>query len=137
MVPFPDLDRAVEGADVVVALTSSARAVVEPRHLAAGGTVLGLGGGAEISAGVLTVADRFFVDDPGYAGVTGSVAAWLADGLPSDTLHTRLTGGLPAVAAGMLPGRTAPSQRILAVVQGLAARDVALATLALNRLDIR
>lgn len=81
-------------------------------------------------------ADRFFVDDLDYAREIGSVASWLAAGLSPQNLAARLTGSLPAVAAGLLPGRTNPDERILAVVQGVAACDVALACLTMRRLGI-
>ncbi|WNI18804.1 hypothetical protein [Actinacidiphila sp. ITFR-21] len=132
-----DLDAAAPGSDVVVAITSARRPAVRPRHLLPGGTLIGLGGGAEIAAEVLTAtADRFFVDDLGYARETGSVASWLGGGLSPDAVDGHLTGTLPAVAAGLLPGRVAPADRILAVVQGVAACDVALACLTMRRLGI-
>ncbi|WP_329175706.1 hypothetical protein [Streptomyces sp. NBC_01477] len=141
------LDDAAPGSDIVVAITSAGTPVVHPRHLAAGGTLIGLGGGAEISAATLTgegasgasgagPVDRFFVDDLGYARESGSVAGWLAAGLSPETVGVHLTGPLPAVAAGLLPGRTSPGDRVLAVVQGVAACDVALACLTMRRLGI-
>lgn len=133
------LDEAAPGSDVVVAITSAREPVVHARHLPPGGTLIGLGGGAEIAAGALTgpdAADRFFVDDLDYASETGSVAGWLAAGLPPGTLSARLTALLPAVAAGLRPGRTDPGDRVLAVVQGVAACDVALACLTMRRLGI-
>lgn len=132
-----DLDAAAPGSDIVVAITSARQPVVQPHHLLPGGTLIGLGGGAEIAPDVLTAAaDRFFVDDLGYAREIGSVASWLSGGLPPDTLTAHLTGTLSAVATGTLAGRASATDRILAVVQGVAACDVALACLVMRRLGI-
>ncbi|WP_052850146.1 hypothetical protein [Streptomyces avicenniae] len=135
-----DLDAAAPGTDILVAVTSSREPVVHGRHLLPGGTVLGLGGGAELAADVLTgagrTADRLYVDDLDYAREVGSIGAWLADGMEPAVLRERLTGSLPDVAAGLLPGRTDPDETILGVVQGVAACDVALACVAMNRLGI-
>ncbi|MET9221500.1 hypothetical protein ABZX65_22360 [Streptomyces sp. NPDC003300] len=174
LTPYDGLDAAAPGSDIVVALTSARQPVVHPRHFGPGVTLLGLGGGAEIAAEIVTgptpygkrapapdaaeaagcggvagavlapeatghgtgTADRFFVDDLGYAREIGSVASWLAAGLPPRTLDARLTGSLPAVAAGSLPGRTHPDERVLGIVQGVAACDVALACLTMRRLGI-
>ncbi|MFI7276953.1 hypothetical protein [Streptomyces sp. NPDC049879] len=142
VVPGTDLEAAAPGSDVLVAITSSREPVVHARHLSPGGTLLGLGGGAELAADVLTgsatgrAVDRLYVDDLGYAREVGSIGAWLDAGLPPETLAARLSGSLPEVAAGLLPGRTDPGETVLGVVQGVAACDVALACLAMRRLGI-
>ncbi|MEV6930408.1 hypothetical protein AB0M46_38810 [Dactylosporangium sp. NPDC051485] len=136
MAAYDSLDEAAAGADVIVAVTSATQPVIHARHLEPGCAVIGLGGGAEIAGGVLLRSDRFYVDELGFARTVGSVAGWLEDGLALGELRARLTGSLSAVVNGEVPGRTSPDERILAVVQGVAACDVALACLVIQRLGL-
>lgn len=130
--PYPTVDEAVQGADVLIAITSATEPVVHARHLRPGMTVIGLGGGPELAAGVVGVADRCYVDQIGYAREIGSVAGWAHAGV---RVEERLTGDLPAVINGEVPGRTGEHETIVAVVQGVAACDVALACLVTQRWD--
>jgi len=125
---------AVAGADLVVTITAAAAAFLRPEHLSPGATVIGLGD-TEIEAGVLTQwADRFIVDDLAFALVTGSVAGWVASGaLTRDAVAARLDADVGEVALGPPRGRAAPAQNVLAVVQGMAVGDLALAALAWRR----
>jgi alanine dehydrogenase len=132
--PYPTVDEAAQDAEVLIAITSATAPVVHARHLRPGMTVIGLGGGPELAAGVTDVADRCYVDQMGYAREIGSVAGWTRAGVH---VEDRLTGDLPAVVNGRVPGRTAEDETIVAVVQGVAACDVALACLVTRRLGVR
>ncbi|MFC5000615.1 hypothetical protein ACFPIJ_22605 [Dactylosporangium cerinum] len=133
---YDSVDEAADGADVIIAVTSATEPVIHAGHLEPRRAVIGLGGGAEIAAGVLLASDRFYVDELGFARTVGSVAGWLRTGLAPAELRARLTGTLSAVVNGEVPGRTTPDERILAVVQGVAACDVALACLVVQRLGL-
>jgi len=88
------------------------RPTVHSRHLEPGGTLIGLGGGAEMAGEVLGVADRFFVDEFEYAREVGSMAGWLGEGMAVNDIRTRLTADLPAVVNGAVAGRTRDDERI-------------------------
>ncbi len=123
------VDEAVAGADAVIAITSATAPLLFARHMAAGRTIVGMGGGHEIDASALRAADRFVVDDFGFASVMGSVGAWIRGGTTQATIEARLTAELGQVVAGLRPGRASPSDVVLAIVQGMACCDLALAAL--------
>jgi len=133
MRPFTDVGAATKDADIVLAITSSSAPVLRAADLAEGACVCGMGGGAEIAADVLDRADRFIVDDLEYALTIGSVRGWLEQGVSRDAIAARTHADIGEIACGAKPGRVRDSDVILAVVQGMACCDVALAHLALAR----
>ncbi len=76
------------------------------------------------------------MDELAYEQEVGSVAGWLRTGLTRADLSDRLTADLPAVISGQAKGRVSDEDRVLAVVQGVAACDVALACLVAERLGV-
>lgn len=125
---------AAAAADVVIALSTARSPIPGLETLREGQAVIGMGEYHELSHGLLDQADRFFADDLEFAGVLGSAAAWLDEGLlTAPALRQRLSGSVGAVVAGRVPGRTAPGERILAIVQGIAVADIALAELCRRR----
>ncbi|KFL32937.1 hypothetical protein JP75_02055 [Devosia riboflavina] len=127
------VETAMDGADIVVVITAANAPVIEGVQIAPGATVLGLGGGAEIGASALDICDRFVVDDFEFAAVLGSVAGWIAGGRPRLAVHQRLSADIGEIAIGTQQGRTTPDERVLAIIQGMASCDVALASFALER----
>jgi ornithine cyclodeaminase/alanine dehydrogenase-like protein (mu-crystallin family) len=71
---------AVVSADAIVALTSATEPVIAADVLRPGMTIIGMGEHHELPVGLLRQADRFIVDDFGFASVLGSLASWLAHG---------------------------------------------------------
>lgn len=120
------VDAAVEGADIVIAITSATEPVLSAKHFHKGITVVGLGGGAEIAADALAAADRFVADDLSYAWMIGSIKGWIEEGLTRPEIEARLTADIGGVALGQTV-RQGPEDSILAIVQGMAMCDVALA----------
>ncbi len=133
---FRALDRpetALAGADIVFTLTLSAEPVIGPGMLSPGAFLCSMGETQEVAFPVLEEIDRFIVDDFDYACVLGDIAAWLADGRASrEGLRSRLDGHIGEVVAETIPGRSGEDERILAVIQGMAVCDLALAGHALD-----
>lgn len=125
---------ACRDADLVVTITNATAPVLHAAHLAPGATVIGLGD-TEIAGDVLTGwADRFVVDELGFALTTGSVAGWVAAGAATaEQVTARLDADVGELAAGLKPGRRDPSDRVLAVVQGMAIGDLAMVALAARK----
>ncbi len=128
--PASSVREACAGASLVLTITSATAPVLHAADLAPGATVVGLGD-TEIAADVLDWADRFVVDELAFATTTGSVAGWIAGGaVTAAGVAERLDADIGEVAAALRPGRLRPEDKVLAVVQGMAVGDLALAGLA-------
>jgi ornithine cyclodeaminase/alanine dehydrogenase-like protein (mu-crystallin family) len=128
----PDNRRAVDGADLVITLTDAPTPLVHPGWLKAGAVVCSMGGKNEVDFGVLRESQRLVVDDPDFASEVGDGGAWIAQGhFTRDTFGDRIDALAHEVAAGVKPGRTSPSDRIVAIVQGMAIGDIAFSAFAL------
>ena len=118
---------AVNGADIVITLTSAAAPFVTPEMLAPGAFVCTMGGTEELEYGVVAATDRLVVDDFEYATVHGTIAGWIDRGLVTrQGLQAQVDADIGEVVAGLKPGRTRDEERIVAIIQGLAICDVAL-----------
>lgn len=126
-------EEALEGADLVIAITASHAPVIAARHLRPGMTIIGLGGGPEMAADVLDKLDRLVVDDVDYASTIGSVKGWLDQGIGLERIKARLSADIGEVALGF-PGRENDGQTVIAVIQGMASCDVAFAGAVLRRI---
>ncbi len=125
---------AVAQSDAVLTLTSSRAPVLAQADFRPGMTVVGMGEHGELPADFFRTADRFVVDDLGFAKVMGSVASWVRTGeIPEDEIDRRPRTTLGEIAAGHAPGRETGTQTILAIVQGLAIADLAMAKLCLEK----
>jgi ornithine cyclodeaminase len=96
-------------------------------------TVCGLGGGYEIAADAFERSDAFVVDELDYALTIGSVKGWVESGLDRERIAQRTTANIGEIATGAKVGRRGPDDIVLAVIQGMACCDVALAHLALQQ----
>ena len=124
----PSAEHAVRGADIIVTITVARAPFLQSGWLKPGALVLSMGGVAEVDYGVLGECDRVVVDDIGYALLRGDLAAWVRAGrLSAETMAARIDADIGEVVCGRKPGRTAPEQRILAVIQGLTICDLATA----------
>lgn len=126
----------VAGAGLVVTATEANEPLVRPGQLAQGAVLCSMGSYNEVDVGVLAEIDRLVVDDLDYATIMGDAAAWLASGqLTREALEARIDARAADVAGGHVPGRLAPDDRILALIQGIATGDVAFAWHALRRAE--
>ena len=127
------LDDVIDGADIVLGISSAERPVIHARHMAPGRFVCGLGGGAEIAHDCFEAADRFVIDEFAYAAMIGSVKGWIEGGASPATIAAGVYADIGELAAGTkAPGGPAGEKR-LAIIQGMAHCDLALAHLALSR----
>lgn len=127
------LDEVIDGADIVLGISSAESPVIHARHMAPGRFVCGLGGGAEIAFDCLGAADRFVIDEFAYATMIGSVKGWIDGGARPDEIEARLDADIGEVAAGMKAFGDSAGEKRLAIIQGMAHCDLALAHLALVR----
>jgi ornithine cyclodeaminase/alanine dehydrogenase-like protein (mu-crystallin family) len=130
VVAADSVESAVRDAQSVVVITSSASPVLSAEQFKPGLTIIGMGEHHELPVELLKKADRFVVDDIGFASVLGSLGAWIQLGQVSKgEAETRVVATLGAILAGRAHGREADSEKILCIVQGLAIADIALAEL--------
>ena len=125
---------AVQQADAVLTLTSSPSPVIDPEDFREGMTICGMGEHGELPPALFQTADRFVVDDLGFAKVMGSVASWIRDGeISEEEIDSRSTTKLGEIVARIAPARIDAKQRILAIVQGLAIADLAIAKICVDK----
>lgn len=131
-------ERALAGADVVVTLTAATMPLVFAPMLKPGAVVCSMGNDNELDYGVLAAAQRLVVDDADFASEAGDGRAWIAQGhLSVDLFNARIDALACEVVTGTQPGRLAVSDRIVALIQGMAIGDVAFAAQALNEAERR
>jgi ornithine cyclodeaminase len=134
----PDGRKAVEGADLVITLTESPTPLVFPGTLKPGAVVCSMGSYNELDFGVLGEAQRFVVDDPNFAAEMGDGGAWIEQGrITREAFLARVDAQACDVVAGKKPGRCSPSDRIVAIIQGMAIGDVAFAAEVLREAEKR
>lgn len=133
----PSIAEAVRDADIVITITAAETPFLHASMLKPGATVIGLGD-QEMAADVLGWADRFVVDDLVFALTIGNVGDWVATGaLTAEAITARLDADVGQIVGGTKPGRTADGQNVLAIIQGMAIGDLALAALAWRKARIR
>jgi ornithine cyclodeaminase len=131
-----DPRRALKDADLVITLTESPAPLVFPGTLKPGAVVCSMGSYNEVEYGVLAESQRLVVDDADFAAEMGDGAAWIAQGrLSRQEFDARIDALACEVVAGKKPGRRAPSERIVALIQGMAIGDVAFAAYALRHAE--
>lgn len=133
VMPFSNVREASKGADIIIGISSATAPVLHANDLAPGTLVCGMGGGPEIAVDVLDRADRFIVDDLDYALSIGSVHGWIQEGIAQDAISRRLNADIGEIALGAKPGRMHDTDVVLAIIQGMACCDLALANLVISR----
>jgi ornithine cyclodeaminase/alanine dehydrogenase-like protein (mu-crystallin family) len=121
-------------ADAIVAITTATEPVIDASALRPGVTIIGMGEYHELPVSLLHAADRFIVDDFGFASMLGSLSYWISTGgVSREAAQARVAATLSLAIAGKASGRTSDSEKIVAIVQGLAIADLALADLCRRR----
>jgi alanine dehydrogenase len=119
---------AVANADIIVTLTNADEPLIRPEWVKSGAFVCSLGEAQELDDRFLDWADRLIIDDFDFCTVLGDIAAWIRKGLRGkDEILKKVSAGIGEIAAGKKPGRTNPSENIVAIIQGMASSDIALA----------
>jgi alanine dehydrogenase len=127
-------EQAVRDADLVVTITDADEALVLPGWLKEGATLCSMGNNQELDVGLLFEVDKFIVDDLDFCRSVGDIHAWISKGyLKESEIVRRLYATVPEVITGRKPGRQSPAERILAIVQGMASCDLAIARLVYDR----
>jgi len=133
LVAADTIETAVRGADVVATITRAGAPFLQPGWLAPGALLLSMGGVPEVAFGVLAEVSRLIIDDLDYALAQGDLHAWVTSGaITREALVQRIDADIGEVAVGSKAGRTGPGERILAVIQGMAVCDLAMARTALD-----
>lgn len=121
---------AVDGADIVVTTTSATEPFLHADLLEPGMHITAMGsdtvGKRELGTGVLDAADIVVADDPDVCVRVGE--------LQHATEHLGRTVPLASVVAGIVPGRTTPTDITVADLCGIGTYDAAIAGLAASRL---
>ena len=129
-----DARSGMRGADAAVTLTNATEPFIHEDYLEPGALLLSMGNPHEVDVEVLRQSDALLVDDLAYARFQGDIAAWLKRGdLDETELAQRLRANIGEVLAGLKPGRMREDERLVTVLQGLTACDVAIAKAMLDR----
>ena len=121
---------ALRQAQAVVVLTTATTPVISADEFRSGMAVIGMGEHHELPVELLETADRFVVDDIGFASTLGSLAAWIKSGRVSKgEAERRVDATLGDIVAGRAKARGANTDKVLCIVQGLAIADIALSEL--------
>jgi ornithine cyclodeaminase/alanine dehydrogenase-like protein (mu-crystallin family) len=123
---------AVAEADIVVTVSDADERLFQAQDLKPRVLVCALGGNREFDIDVLGRADHFIVDEIDFVCNAGSGKAWLKSG---QTTRPRLESLVSATLGEVLLGTKPVPQDgiVLAIIQGMAICDVALAHLAYTR----
>ncbi len=130
------VERACEGADVVITCTASREPIVRAEWLASGAHVTALGSDGpdkqELDARVLGRADVLVVDSRVQCARIGELHHALEAGAVRSTNDVAELG---EIAAGLRPGRTSQDQLTMCDLTGVGIQDVAAANLVMARAD--
>ncbi len=130
----PSAAAAVDGADVVVTITIAQEPMIFAGMLKPGATVLSMGGAPEVDFSVLPEFDRVVVDEFDYAAFRGDFADWIKKGhITVEALRARVDANIGEVVAGLKNIRGTAGQRVLAVIQGMAVCDLAMAAFCIDK----
>ncbi len=137
LVPAASPAEAARQAGLVITVSSAEAPVIGAADLQPGATLVALGQ-ADVAADVLGWAGALLVDSADFSRPGGNLGAWIAAGATTELALARQVGpDLGLVAAGLAPGRGDSGQNVLAVLQGMAIGDLALAALAWRKARLR
>jgi ornithine cyclodeaminase/alanine dehydrogenase-like protein (mu-crystallin family) len=123
---------ALSGADIVVTLSDAAEGLFAASDLAPDALLCAMGGRYEFDSDVLAAAQTFVVDELDFVCNVGTGSYWIRSGqVTRDHLAHRLDGTVGEILAGK--AQIAPGGRTLAIVQGMAICDLAIAKTILDR----
>jgi ornithine cyclodeaminase/alanine dehydrogenase-like protein (mu-crystallin family) len=125
---------AVEGADVVIAVTASCEPLVRAAWLKPGATVIAVGSDApdkqELDVDVLARADKIVADSIAQCLRLGEIHHAVERGA---IIKEKIHAELGEITAGIKPGRTSEDEIIVCDLTGVGVQDVAAASLILER----
>lgn len=118
------VEEAASTAQVLITLTNATQPLVQAGMFAPGMLIVSAGGGVECGEDVYACADRIVVDDLPQCRHFGDLAPLINDGRLDETA---VSASLAEVVVGRSSVRASPADRIVAVTQGMAILDVAVA----------
>ena len=125
---------AVDGADIVITMTTASQPFIETGWLKPGVLLASMGGVPEVHFDVLAEVDQLIIDDLGYALAQGDLHEWIKNGYTTEEqLVERIDADIGEIAVGTKSGRRHENERILAMIQGMAVGDLAMAKLVLDK----
>ncbi len=128
------VEQAVDGADVVLTVTSSRQPLVRAEWLAPGATVIAVGSDGpdkqELDVGVLARADRIVADSLPQCLRLGEIHHAVEQGAIK---KEQVGAELGEIAAGLKPGRQSDKELIVCDLTGVGVQDVAAASLVMER----
>ena len=134
MVAHKNADAAIRGADIIIALTLADKPIIRSGMLSPGSFLCSMGETEEVEISVLAETDKFVVDEFEYATVLGDMSQWLSKGLiEREILQEKVDAHIGQIVANIVPGRENSTERIFAIIQGMAICDLALANYALTK----
>lgn len=123
---------AVSQADVVVTLSDASECLFKASDLKPHALVCAMGGRHEFDSDVLASADAFVVDELDFVCTAGNAAHWIRSGqLTRDEVGARVDATIGELLAGHK--QIERTGRILAIIQGMAICDLAIAKTVLDR----
>ncbi len=130
----PSVRDAVEGADIVVTVTSSREPLVRAEWLSPGAHITAVGsdgpGKRELHTDVLRRADRIVADSRDQCLRLGEIHHAVAEGA---ILENRIACELGQITAGLRPGRSSDAEITVCDLTGVGVQDVAAAAVVIAR----
>ena len=135
--PYKVPQEAIEGADIIITMTTTNEPFIQPEWLKPGALLCSMGSTPEVQFGVLAEVDRLFIDDLSYAMAQGDLHEWIKNGdISKKQVLARIDADIGEIAIGTNPGRRHANERILAMIQGMAISDLAMAKIVLDKASI-
>lgn len=125
-----DRAKAVEGADVIVVATTAAEPLVMREWVRPGAYIAKLGSFQELDDALTLGADKLLVDHRGQAEHKGELAHLFGAGRIT---QADVYAELGDVVAGLVPGREADNEVIIAAMIGMGSEDVGVGSAVLRR----
>lgn len=123
---------ALAQAEIVITISDADETLFTARDLTPGTLVCAMGGRHEFERDVLDAAELFIVDEIDFVCTAGSGAHWLSSGqITRPALAARVDATIGEILAGRKQFSTAGT--ILAIIQGMAVCDLALAKFVYDR----
>ena len=122
--PVESTERALKGADLVIAATTTSTPFVKEAWLEEGSTIYSIGKNQEVESSVYTNSDKFIVDSWQHCRNKSDMQRMLKENyLSRDDLYAEL----PELLSGKKPARQSDRERIFIRAIGLVNQDIALA----------
>ena len=122
-------------ADIVVTLSDANEVLFSSSDIARSTLICAMGGGYEFDRDILDSSTIFVVDEMDFVCAAGTASQWIKTGQLN---REHLTQRLDATIGDVLSGRKAiGGERILAIIQGMAICDLAIAATVLDRAAAR